>query len=161
MSMLLRAALTGSSVVGATIGLKLAKDKIESKYAPTTDYPDGSKSVVVGGREYHLLGWWGAAKSTMPHVSIDRELYFGPKKVAQGYAKTRAGDHDTASVAMVISEKAPEARDFGVQRFEGGFDPLSPTGMHRIGVKVVYVEDVNPDNEIGLIASMRRMIVSR
>lgn len=147
--------------LGALSGLGYgATTYAEKHHGPEGKRPTLGSKIVYKGQEHTVIGWFGATKKTIENIDATRELYFGDKKTAQGYAKNRAKQaNDPATVVMLVGKSLPDSRkDLNPSRFEMGPNPLSPEGLKRLNVQFVHSEPVTPQTQEGHIANFKRML---
>lgn len=149
------AKLSFTAVTGL-LGTYVVGKKIEKDYPPTEGLQfEVGKKYNIEGEELVFVGCTGHGKNTV--LDFERGLYYGPKDVAQCYAQINR-DGDGGVVHFIFAKTQPGLKDFGPQRFEGPHAPISKEGWKSIGGKVLYTEEVNENNRLGMAAAFKRML---
>lgn len=159
------AALAGRSYVRThyppTAGVKETDKNFVNHQGKTFTIIDPRTLVDENGTRYVRLGWTGHHKKTLEGDVTQKELYYGPKEVAQDYAKVNAGakfpEHQAVGLIGVEESKAHLLQD-GTSRFENGFVPLAPKGMQEAGLQVLHIEPVNSKTDLSTAAAIKRMV---
>ena len=148
----------GAAAAGYGIG-KYAEDAYPP-HVGNREYKPGN-TIMVNGKNMVVIGYTGHHKDTFANINTDRELYYGPKKVAQQYAKRNGGSE--GHVGVVVGDAFPDISDHGIPRIRTSFGatsrfyPLAPEGLKKLNVKIVCLEQVSEGSELGKIAALKRM----
>lgn len=133
----IRAAAAGAGAATSFYGLSTFANRNSDHRASSVCSGD---HVHYKGKTYKVLGHTGHHKDVFEKPMNERNLYYGNEKTAKRYAKINGGEE--GEVRIVICEKMPGQKDYGMQDFEGPHVPLSPQGQDNIGAKVVRKEHV-------------------
>ncbi len=127
----------------------------ETHPAVIVEHTMGSR-IVVGGEEMFVVGYFGARKSTVQELDLDREIYYGDLQTAQGYADGRSGEGRRAvgATALLVSRLSPHGFH-GSPRFDE-FMPLVAGAGHKIELKIAHIDEVNADTRVGLLGALGR-----
>lgn len=158
----------GATVLTSSVLAYYGSSYLQKHHGPTGRVFKAGQRVTVNGEELVVIGYFGAAESTMRKIDLKtRELYYtSKKKVAQQYARDRASvlartnPNETPQTAVVVGTALPKESDHNCPRFssEGGPAPLSPNGLQRLNVQLVHHENVNASTASGITANINRLI---
>lgn len=156
----LRAVSGGSSIIGTIYAGYVFNKKIQKDYPPIKikDYSH-QQFYFDNGQKYFIIGYFGATEDTIKKLDLKhRELYTTPKlAVAQNYALSATKKTDKAATALIVSPvRDVEAKDYGVQRFEGPHVPIRPDALRELQAKVIRIDPVNPQTRVGFFGSLKR-----
>lgn len=133
--------------------------QVQKMYPPSGRIYNMGELVTVDGETKKVVGYFGASDKVLDEgIDTNREIYYGRKKTAQAYAESRAGTHSKPQTVLLVAGKTPGSCDHLPQRYEGPHEPLAPSYSKRENLKAVHREDVTPENRVGTIASIKRMV---
>ncbi len=161
--------------LAATLGSRYVRDRysppegVQLKEGEHFVNHNGKKFTVLdqntvqdeSGTQYHTYGWSGHSSDTLQQDLTQKELYTGPKYLAQSFAVVNAGKNNPEKQAVgLIGVKKENAAlvTYSDSRFENGYSPLEPKSMQEAGVHAVHIEKVTPATDAQTFACFKRMI---
>lgn len=147
-----------AATVGFTsvvIAVKAFAHHVKETHPPKGINHQPGEWINTHDKVHYVVGYFGSSHEVHETgINPDRGLFFGPKPLAQTYAKSRAKGENKPVVALIVADRPFKLKEL----VQGDFahTALSPEYMKDANVRVHFIEEVTLETEIGLLASLTR-----